>query len=59
MSLNYSFLACSNTVVNALTVARVNSLLYPPSVKVEQIEAIFKRSTVGTTVLAIGLRGSV
>ena len=61
MSLNCPVLACNNIIGNALTVARVSRQLSPRTVKVEQIETIFKfkRITLAVAVLGIGLRGDV
>lgn len=47
------------TLITALAILRVNRQPYSPSVKAEQIETIFKGTTLGAVVLGIGLSGKI
>ena len=55
----YHILVGGYTFITALAILRVNRQPYSSSVKAEQIETVFKGTTLGALVLGIGLSGRI
>ena len=55
----YHVLASSYILITALAILRVTRQPYSRSVKAEQIETIFKGTTLAAVVLGIGISGKI
>ena len=55
----YHLLVASYAIITGLAILRVNRQPYSRSVKAEQIETIFKGTTLGAVVLGIGISGKI
>lgn len=55
----YHLLIASYVVITSLAILRVNRQPYSRSIKVEQIETIFKGTTLGAVVLGVGISGKI